>query len=66
MIQVVCGFLDVHPERMHLHALDLVLLALHRSFPICSPDDQDWGIHVQKATKAEWLLGIEEKPTKTA
>jgi hypothetical protein len=33
MIQVVCRFLVVHPEQLHLHALDLVLLALHEAFP---------------------------------
>jgi hypothetical protein len=33
MIQVVGRFLVVHPEQLHLHALDLVLLALHEAFP---------------------------------
>jgi hypothetical protein len=33
LIQVVGRFLDVHPEQLHLHALDLVLLALHEAFP---------------------------------
>ena len=37
IIQVVVRFLAIHPERLHRHALDLVLLALHEAFPCPTP-----------------------------
>jgi hypothetical protein len=33
IVPAVGRFLAVHPEQLHLHALDLVLLALHEAFP---------------------------------